>query len=181
VPVRRPTDQLLPLVRRSDLSPRQSHASSPTCARRAAQHGGSPSSGSQHDHRRWRRGRDVTRWLAAPSTTANTELLGTTMPSANTHNDASAHTGLSALSRITSMVGGHAWQTLSDAVAAFVSPAADQPSASHPRVPRTPPAVSRHPLPRPPRPRQGPRRARRTDARQPLRPSRPETGKESPQ
>jgi hypothetical protein len=47
-------------------------------------------------------------------------------------------TGLSALSRITSMVGGHAWQTLSDALAAFVSPAADQPSASHPRVPRTP-------------------------------------------
>jgi hypothetical protein len=47
-------------------------------------------------------------------------------------------TGLSALSRITSMVGGHAWQTLSDALAAFVSPAADLPSASHPRVPRTP-------------------------------------------
>jgi hypothetical protein len=36
-------------------------------------------------------------------------------------------------------VGGHAWQTLSDALAAFVNPAADQPSASHPRVPRTPP------------------------------------------
>lgn len=32
----------------------------------------------------------MTRWLAAPNTTANTELLDTTMHSANTHNDASA-------------------------------------------------------------------------------------------
>src|SRR6476660_2869488 len=60
---------------------------------------------------------------------------------------------LAALLRITSMVGGHAWLRLTAALAAFVSPAADQPTASHLRVPRTPPAVSRYPLPRPPRPR----------------------------